>query len=202
MQVTSCAKQNRKIPHDILSSVVRIQAITKGKERQTIHKVRQVQEQITCKDHVVASTKRLHKELAKLLTKLLSRGKKKKASLCDASHVSKSFSAKASEIFNSICLDDSTKLGLKTSKIQPFLYSTAQSLYISYLLWQLNQHIFFTFCHSFLTPFVSMAISNSFLFSCSSSSALWFPLASSEVQNTISEHHKTLLLPSFIVPAP
>lgn len=61
----------------------------------------------------------------------------------DTLHVSKSFNGQSPEIFNYVCLDASIKLGLKTLKIQPFLYSTAQSSYISHLLPQLHQLFFF-----------------------------------------------------------
>lgn len=45
--------------------------------------------------------------------------------------------------YSTVCLDASIKLGLTTLKIQPVLYSTAQSLYISHLLPQLHQHFSF-----------------------------------------------------------
>lgn len=47
--------------------------------------------------------------------------------------------------YSTVCLDASIKLGLTTLKIQPVLYSAAQSLYISHLLPQLHQHFSFFF---------------------------------------------------------
>ena len=106
--------------------------------------VKQVQAKITCKNREAAwsSNKDVAQGTGHTLTKLPNGYiKKKNESTYDTSHVSKSFNGKSAEIFSYVCLAASIKLGVKTFKIQPFLYSAAQISYISHLLPQLHQYI-------------------------------------------------------------
>lgn len=76
-----------------------------------------------------------------LLNCQIAKSKKKKKRI-DVQYMLINHLRKSSEIFNYVCLDASTKLGLKTFKIQLFLHSTAQSSYISHLLSQLRIFLF------------------------------------------------------------